>query len=96
MDVALSTLRPSAPLRPAVVDTQSAPEREAKADYAWAVVVGSILALAVLREGFRAAKHPAAAVATTAKGVSRSDAAFGVAMLGRLLARIGATSLGKP
>ena len=74
---------------------QLASDREAKADYRWAILVGSILALAALREGFRRAKPPAAAAAATAKSVSRSHAAFGIAVLVRLLARIGATSLGR-
>jgi len=57
--------------------------------------VGSILALAALREGFRGAKPAAAATAAAAKGVSRSDTAFGIAVLVRFLARIGATTLGR-
>ena len=72
---------------------QRAPEREATAGYGWALFIGSILAIAALREGFRLAKHP---VSVAAKSVSRHEAAFGAAVLVRFLARIGATPMRAP
>jgi peptide subunit release factor 1 (eRF1) len=59
--------------------------------FGWAVAVGSVLALAVTREIVRRAAAPSAAVV---RRVSRSDAAFGLAVLLRFLARVGASSAG--
>jgi peptide subunit release factor 1 (eRF1) len=59
--------------------------------FGWAVVVGSVLALAVTREIVHRAAVPSAAAV---KRITRSDAAFGLAVLLRFLARAGASSAG--
>jgi hypothetical protein len=54
-------------------------------------LVGSILALALVKEAVHSlGENP---VTARAKGVTRSDAAFGMAVLMRFVARIGAASV---
>jgi hypothetical protein len=76
--------------QPSTLTPTSGPDLEDQPHYGWALFVGSILAFAVLKEAVHGlGTNP---IAARAKGLSRSDAAFGMAVLMRFAARIGAAS----
>src|SRR5205807_8014065 len=84
-----ATLRAGPPDR---AITPSQPQRDRAPSGGWTVFVGTVIALAAVREaGRRLADNP---VAARAKGASREDAFFALALVLRILRRVGAWVLG--
>jgi hypothetical protein len=71
-------------------------DREDQPNYGWVLFVGSILALAVVKEAVHSlgANPVATRAKNVSKNVSRSDAAFGMSALIGFAARIGAAAIG--
>jgi hypothetical protein len=70
------------------------PDQKVESHPGWALFVGSVLALALLKEALRGLVQ--SPVAVHAKSLSRSDVGFGTAVLIRFVGRIGSGSVGVP